>query len=45
VVFTSQQKSSNSNEEAGKEEVVSSNHITFHECDNLDSKIELGETP
>jgi len=28
-----------------EEEVVSSNHITIHECDNSDLKIELAETP
>ena len=28
-----------------KEEVVSSNHITIHECDNLDLDIKLPETP
>jgi len=44
VVFTSQEKRSNSNDKAEKEEVVSSNHITIHECDNLDSEIELVET-
>ena len=38
VVFTGQQKNSNSNKEAEKEEVVSFNHVTMHECDNLDSK-------
>ena len=45
VVFTGQQKNSNSNKEAEKEGVVSSNHITAHECDNADSAIELDETP
>jgi len=45
VVFTGQQKNSNSSKETAKEEVVSSNHITFHESDNSDSEIELTETP
>jgi len=45
VVFTGQRKISSSNKEAEKEEVVSSNHITIHECDNLDSEIQLEETP
>jgi len=44
VVFTGQPKNSNSNEETEKEEVVPSNHITIHECDNSDSEIELVET-
>jgi len=45
VVFTGQQKNSGSNEEAEEEEVISSNHITIHECDDSDSEIELAETP
>jgi len=45
VVFTGQQKNSGSNEAAEEEEVISSNHITIHECDDLDSGIELAETP
>ena len=45
VVFTSQPKNFGSNEEVEKEEVVSSNHFTIHECDDLDSEIELAETP
>jgi len=44
VVFTGQRKNSGSNEEAEKEEVVSSNHITIHECDDSDSEIELAKT-
>jgi len=45
VVFTGQRKNFGSNEEAEEEEVVPSNHITIHECDNLYSEIELAETP
>jgi len=45
VIFTCQQKNSGSNEEVEEEEVVSSNHITIHECDDSDSEIELAETP
>ena len=45
VIFTGQQKNSDSNKEAKEEEVVSSNHITIHECDHSDSEIELAETP
>ena len=45
VVFTGQQKNSNSIEETEKDKAVSSNHITIHECDNSGSEIELAETP
>jgi len=45
VVFTGQRKNSSSNKEAEEEEVVSSTHITIHECDDSDSEIELAETP
>ena len=41
VIFTGQQNNSNSSNEAKEEEVVPSNHITAHECDDSDSGIEL----
>ena len=45
MVFSGQRKNCNSNEKTEKEQVVSSNHIIIHECDNLYSEIELAETP
>ena len=45
VVFTGERKNSGSNEETEEEEVVPSNHITIHECDDSDSEIDLAETP
>ena len=45
MIFTDQQNNSNFSNEAEEEEVVSSNHITAHEYDDSDSKIELAETP
>jgi len=45
VIFTGQQNNSNSSNEAEEKEVVPSNHITAHECDDSDSEIELAETP
>jgi len=36
MVFTGQQKDSNSKEEIEKEEVVCSSHIAIHEYDNSD---------
>ena len=44
VIFTCQQKNSNSSNEVEEEEVVSSNHITIHECDDSNSEIELAKT-
>jgi len=41
LVFIGQQKNSNSNKEMKEEELVSSNDIIIHECDNSDSEIKL----
>ena len=44
VILKGQQKNSNSSNEAEEGEVVS-NHVTAHECDDSDSKIELAKNP
>jgi len=47
MVLIGQQKTSNSYKKSKEEQVASSNHITFRECDDSDSdsEIELAETP
>jgi len=45
VIFIGRQKSSNFNEETEKEQLVTSNHIKIHECDNSVSEIELAKMP
>jgi len=45
MIFTGQQNNSDSSNEAKEVEIVPSNHITAHECEDSDSEIELAETP
>ena len=45
MIFTGQQSTSDSNKKGEQDEVASSHHIIGQECEDLDSEMELTETP